>query len=207
MLPVSPPGRGPGPGVSSTKYSRRAQALRSELSYLYPEPSRPPHRAASWRCPAPEGRSTEGRPEEPGKPRSCNPGPRAQRGAAGSLGSSVRPPGGGELVCARRVPKPEGQKARTPRSPPVRKQTQHRGGWESPGPGAAEHRAMPTCCRSVAARLCPPRCQAPRRGRLSAPAARAALPQCTSPLPGAAPPGPRGRGDPVLPDGADSGAD
>lgn len=123
--PRFPPGKGPGPGVSSTKYSRRAQAVRSELSYLYPEPAPPPHRAASWRCPAPEGRSTEGRPEEPGKSRSHNPGPRAQRGCGwlpGLLSEGRRRWGARMCPACPRTRRVKGKK----RGPPGRPQAGRR---------------------------------------------------------------------------------
>ena len=148
MLP-NPPARRHGPrqgGVSPTKYSRRAPDARREPSYLYPEPEMQP-----------EGCPTEGRPDEQGKSRSRDSGPRARRGVAGSPGPSMGAARGGGLVCARGAPGPGGRKAkvRTPRPLPRRVQTQRRGDSEGPSPGAAE---APGKCLPAAAR--PPRASA-----------------------------------------------
>lgn len=73
--------------------------------------------------------------------------------------------------------KGRGANARARAPPPRRALTRLPGGPEGPRhPPAPSTRAAPTCRRSAAARLCPSRCRAPRRGRLRAPAARAARP-------------------------------
>lgn len=100
-------------------------------------------------------------------------------------------------MLPRRVPKPEGQK-RGPQIAPSREADSapgRLGESRSRSRGASGHAYL---LPLGSPRASPPRCQAPRQGRLSAPAARAALPQCTSPLPGAAP-ARTPQGDPVLP--------